>query len=191
MGKNDMQTNRIILVGGGARSGKSRFALNLAMKLGARRLFVATGQARDDEMAQRIRAHQQSRGADFHTVEEPLSVTEVLRHIENVDVVLIDCLTLWLANLLLDGNTPEQIDRRVHELVEVCLRRTFHAVVVTNEVGMGIVPETPLGRVFRDVAGLAHQTWSRHADEVYLGMLGTLLRLKPAPEFIPWEEGDA
>jgi adenosylcobinamide kinase/adenosylcobinamide-phosphate guanylyltransferase len=183
-----MTDKKIILIGGGARSGKSRFALTLARQLGARRLFVATAQAKDDEMHARIQKHQESRGPDFPTLEEPLALANALREVKDVDVVVIDCLTLWLANLLLAGKTPAQIETRVRELGDVLGRRTFHAIVVTNEIGLGIVPETPLGRLFRDVAGSAHQQLSQAADEVYFAVLGTLLRLKPAPAFIPWDE---
>jgi adenosylcobinamide kinase/adenosylcobinamide-phosphate guanylyltransferase len=183
-----MTDKKLILVGGGARSGKSRFALTLARRLGARRLFVATGQAKDDEMRTRIQAHQQSRGPDFRTLEEPLALADALREVKDVDIAVVDCLTLWLANLLLDGKSPAQIETRVRDLGDMLGRRAFHAIIVTNEVGMGIVPETPLGRVFRDVAGSAHQELSQAADEVYFAVLGTMLRLKPTPAFIPWDD---
>src|SRR5258708_39980568 len=98
-----MKEKRVILVGGGTRSGKSRFALSLAEKLGDKRLFIATAQARDEEMAARIRAHQDSRGPTFSTLEEPLALPEALSEIHGRDVVVIDCLTLWLANMLLWG----------------------------------------------------------------------------------------
>jgi adenosylcobinamide kinase / adenosylcobinamide-phosphate guanylyltransferase len=182
-----MTTNRIILVGGGARSGKSRFALALARQLGARRLFVATGQARDDEMRERIRKHQVTRGPDFATLEEPLALADSLAELTDVDVVVVDCLTLWMANVLLADDTGQPIDERVNELCDVLRRRRFHAIVVTNEVGMGIVPETPIGRLFRDIAGSAHQRLIECADEVYFAVLGTMLRLKPQPAFVPWD----
>src|SRR3954447_25573766 len=104
-----MNDKRLILVGGGTRSGKSRFALGLAARLGTRRLFVATAQAKDDEMAERIRKHQQSRAADFALLEEPLALPEALYGVKDIDVAVIDCLTFWLANLLLQGRTPEEI----------------------------------------------------------------------------------
>jgi adenosylcobinamide kinase/adenosylcobinamide-phosphate guanylyltransferase len=185
-----MMRKRIIFIGGGTRSGKSAFALALARRLGQRRLFLATAQAGDDEMRERIGRHRRDRGEDFQTIEEPLAVAEVLqRHADN-DVVLFDCLTLWLSNLLLEGNEPEAILHRVEELTAVLARRSLHAVVVSNEVGLGIVPETPLGRTFRDLAGLAHQRMSAVADEVYFAVLGTILRIKPSPAFLdPSEMG--
>jgi adenosylcobinamide kinase/adenosylcobinamide-phosphate guanylyltransferase len=178
----------VILVGGGARSGKSDFALALARHLGDRRLFLATAQPGDDEMLARIRRHQETRGTTFQTVEEPLAVAEVFQRLEGPEVVVLDCVTLWLANLLLGGNDPESVLRRVEELADVLDRRTAHAVIVTSEVGLGLVPETPLGRTFRDLAGLAHQRLAGVADEVYFGVLGVILRLKPAP-VVPVEGG--
>jgi adenosylcobinamide kinase/adenosylcobinamide-phosphate guanylyltransferase len=174
-----MPEGKLILIGGGARSGKSAFALTLGRQLGPRRLFVATAQAGDDEMAERIRRHRQTRGDDYVTVEEPLAVAEAIRRNGQFDVVVVDCLTLWLSNLLLDGQDGEAVLQRVDDLAEVLRSGRLHSVVITNEVGMGIVPETPLGRLFRDVAGLAHQRLSKAADEVYLAVLGTILQIKP------------
>jgi adenosylcobinamide kinase/adenosylcobinamide-phosphate guanylyltransferase len=171
----------LILVGGGARSGKSDLALALARRLGRRRLFLATAQPGDDEMGQRIERHRRTRGTDFRTLEEPLAVPELLRHDPDHDVVVIDCLTLWLANLLVGGQDAAAVGQRVEELVDVLRQGRAHAVVVTSEVGLGLVPETPLGRTFRDVAGLAHQHLATQADEVYFGALGIMLRLKPGP----------
>jgi adenosylcobinamide kinase/adenosylcobinamide-phosphate guanylyltransferase len=173
--------NTLVLVGGGGRSGKSDFALTRARQLGRRRLFLATAQAGDDEMRDRIRQHQRTRGADFRTLEEPLAVPEALARIADTDVLVLDCLTLWLANLLLEGRESGAVLKRVEELVAALRRQPAHAVVVTNEVGLGLVPETPLGRTFRDVAGLAHRRLAAVADEVYFAVLGVMLRLKPGP----------
>ncbi len=178
-----MVSQQLILVGGGTRSGKSSFSLALARRLGTRRLFVATGQPGDDEMQQRIAHHRRTRGNDFHTLEEPLAVAGAISRVGPYDVVVLDCLTLWLANLLLEGKGPDTVQQHVEELVAVLRKHAKHAVIVTNEVGMGIVPETPLGRLFRDVAGSAHQHLSRAADEVYLAVLGTVLRIKPTLAF--------
>jgi len=171
---------RIILVGGGARSGKSRFALTYAEQIGVRRVFVATAQALDDEMAQRIARHRGERQANWVTIEEPLALPEALARVE-ADVVLIDCLTLWLANLLLHGDTVADVEAAVGRLAEAASARRGHVVIVTNEVGMGIVPEHALGRLFRDVAGRAHQRLAASADEVYMAMLGLVVRLRPGP----------
>ncbi|MBK7974674.1 MAG: bifunctional adenosylcobinamide kinase/adenosylcobinamide-phosphate guanylyltransferase [Deltaproteobacteria bacterium] len=168
------------MVGGGVRSGKSAFALRRAMGLGARRVFVATAQPFDDEMRDRIARHQAERAAEFATIEEPLAVPERLAALTDVDVVLIDCLTLWLSNLLLRGDDEPVIAAAVARLAEVLATRRFHVVLVTNEVGMGIVPESALGRLFRDVAGRAHQELAACADEVYFAALGLVLKLKPS-----------
>jgi adenosylcobinamide kinase/adenosylcobinamide-phosphate guanylyltransferase len=176
-----MAAKRLILVGGGVRSGKSAFALNLARNLGGRRLFLATAEGRDDEMRQRIERHRSERGRDFDTVEEPLAVPAVVREHAAYDVILLDCLTLWLSNVLLADGDPDHLRRRLDELDAALAERRGVTIIVTNEVGMGIVPETPLGRAFRDLAGTAHQRLSRAADEVYMAMLGTMLRIKPGP----------
>lgn len=181
-----MNPKQVILIGGGTRSGKSTFALSLARRLGPRRLFLATGQAFDEEMRERIDLHRRTRGEDFDTVEEPLAVPEAIRRATAYDVVVLDCLTLWLSSLLLEGQDVGAIERHVDDLETALARRALHAVVVTNEVGLGVVPESALGRVFRDVTGLAHQRLSRLADEVYVGIMGTLLRLKPSPAFVPF-----
>ena len=177
-----------VLVGGGARSGKSRFALERALELArggvhGRCLFVATAEASDDEMRARIARHQEERGARLRTVEAPFELPAALDAAarEGVDVVLVDCLTLWLSNLLVHGATAAEALRRVDELGAALARRRGPVVIVTNEVGMGLVPETPLGRLFRDVAGLAHQRLARDADEIHVAVLGLVLRLRPAP----------
>lgn len=173
------------LVGGGARSGKSAFAIYLALQRGRKRVFLATAEAFDDEMRRRIAAHAAERGENFETAEAPRDLDEVVvrlcREPRGVDVVVIDCLTLWLSNLVLSGCSPEHVDARVLGFSRALAAAPFHSLLVTNEVGMGLVPENALGRLFRDVAGRAHQTCARHASEVYFAALGTVLRLKPAP----------
>jgi adenosylcobinamide kinase/adenosylcobinamide-phosphate guanylyltransferase len=175
------------LIGGGARSGKSELALRLARRSGRRRVFVASAEARDDEMQRRIAEHRRERGPDFETIEEPLEIPSLLERIE-ADVVVFDCLTLWLSNLLCRGDTWDEVARHIGALADAAQRRSFDLVVVTNEVGMGVVPGTALGRAFRDLTGIAHQRLSRLADEVYLGALGTMLRIKPGPVSIAIED---
>jgi adenosylcobinamide kinase/adenosylcobinamide-phosphate guanylyltransferase len=175
-----MNRARIILVGGGVRCGKSAFALGLARQLGERRLFVATAQAFDSEMRERIDAHRLERGAEFETLEEPANVAELLAAVDS-DVVVIDCLTLWISNLLLRDTSDAEITSRVRALRDVLLTRRCHCVLVTNEVGMGVVPDNALARRFRDCAGRAHQELAAISDELYFGVLGSMLRLRPAP----------
>jgi adenosylcobinamide kinase / adenosylcobinamide-phosphate guanylyltransferase len=181
---------QLILVGGGTRSGKSAFALAVARSLGSRRLFLATAQAGDDEMRDRIRLHCEGRGDDFETVEEPLAIVNVFRQDRGHDVVVLDCLTMWLTNLLMEGMDAARVARHVEELAAALDRRKAHVVVVTSEVGLGLVPETPLGRLFRDVAGLAHQRLAGLADDVYFGVLGVMLRLKPGPVAVVQSPGE-
>jgi adenosylcobinamide kinase / adenosylcobinamide-phosphate guanylyltransferase len=175
----------LVLIGGGARSGKSRFALRRAEALGARRLFVATAEPRTDdpEMRARIARHRAERGPTFDTVEEPLALPELVAAADGRahDVLVVDCLTLWLSNLLCGGAGADEALARVEALCASLRERRAHVVLVTNEVGMGIVPETPLGRLFRDVAGLAHQRLARDADEIHFAVLGMMLRVRPGP----------
>ena len=174
-------TGRLILVGGGARSGKSRFALARAQALGPRRLFIATAERSDDEMRDRIARHRAERGDRFDTLEEPRALPEALAGARDHDVILVDCLTIWISNLLVGGAPAEVVQDRVAALQAALARRRSHVVIVSNEVGMGLVPETPLGRVFRDLTGLAHQRLAAVADELYLAATGVLLRLRPGP----------
>jgi adenosylcobinamide kinase/adenosylcobinamide-phosphate guanylyltransferase len=176
-----MTTFRLALVGGGVRSGKSAFALALARTIGPRRVFLATAQPWDGEMAARIAAHRAERSGDFETIEEPLDPRAALDRAAGADVLVLDCVTLWLSNLLLRGDTEPEIAAKVTALADALRAAPFASVVVTNEVGMGIVPESPLGRTFRDVAGRAHQVLAARADRIYFAMLGTMLRLTPGP----------
>lgn len=171
---------RMILVGGGARSGKSAFALSYAQRLGTRRAFVATAEALDDEMRARIGRHREERGQLFTTIEEPLDLAGALERLQ-ADVAVVDCLTLWLSNLLMAEVSVGPIRERLETLAAVVERRRLHVLLVTNEVGMGIVPESALGRTFRDLAGWAHQRLASAADEIYFAALGTILRLHPGP----------
>jgi adenosylcobinamide kinase/adenosylcobinamide-phosphate guanylyltransferase len=176
-----MSEGRIILVGGGVRSGKSAFALSIAKRLGERRLFVATAEALDDEMRARIAVHARERGTSFATLEVPIELPEALALVADRDVVVIDCLTLWLANLLLRGDAQPRILSQVEALADTLRHRRFHSVMVSNEVGMGVVPESALGRAFRDLVGRAHQRIARDADELYFAAMGVMLRLRPEP----------
>jgi adenosylcobinamide kinase/adenosylcobinamide-phosphate guanylyltransferase len=176
-----MTRGRLTLIGGGARSGKSAFALERARASGARRTLLATAEALDGEMSARIEQHRRERGDDFATLEEPLAVADAVRALRDCDVVVIDCATLWLSNLLLRGDGGAQILAQTEALCAVLADTQVHAIVVTNEVGMGIVPEHALSRRFRDLAGLMHQRLARAADEVFLATMGCVLRVSPAP----------
>ena len=173
----------IALIGGGVRCGKSAFALALARGLSgprSRRVFVATAQAFDSEMRERIAAHRAERTSEFETLEVPLELPQALAQLR-ADVLVIDCLTLWLSNLLLAEVSEREIEARVAALAETLRAAPFHSVLVTNEVGMGIVPDNALARRFRDCAGRAHQRFSESSDQIFFGALGCMLRLRPAP----------
>ncbi|HTP25164.1 MAG TPA: bifunctional adenosylcobinamide kinase/adenosylcobinamide-phosphate guanylyltransferase [Anaeromyxobacteraceae bacterium] len=174
-------SKKLILVGGGARSGKSAFALALGRQLGERRAFLATAQDLDAEMEARIASHRRERGDEFVTLEEPLDVPGAVARVRLADVLVIDCLTLWISNLLVRGDHAEDIAGEVRRLTEALAAQTFHAVLVTSEVGLGIVPESALGRAFRDAAGSAHQELASRAHRLYFAALGCVIRLKPAP----------
>ena len=181
--------HRVALVGGGVRSGKSAFAVELAMARGERRVFIATARPSDDEMKTRIDRHQRDRGGAFETVEAPIALADTLSSLSAFDVVVVDCLTLWLSNLLLRGDSTESILEEVDGVARVLARRRCDVVLVTNEVGMSIHPPTALGRAFVEVTGWAHQRIARVADEVYLAVLGIVLQVRPV--FAPVERTSA
>lgn len=186
------RTARTILIGGGVRSGKSAYALVRARELGARRVFIATAEAFDDEMRERALRHREERGSAFVTLEAPRELEQALGEASrDADVVVIDCLTLWLSNLLLAELTQAQIAARVAALCTLIETLDAHVIIVSNEVGMGVVPESRLGRLFRDVSGAAHQALSRRADELYFAVMGQLLRMRPGPLELVASERDA
>jgi len=168
---------QIILITGGARSGKSKYAEERAAGLGPRRLYVATAEAKDDEMAHRIAAHQKRRGSAWTTVEEPVQLAEtLLAGGGRTDCALVDCLTLWLSNLILRDD--ESVEEKIENLVQTLPRLDFSVVFVTNEVGAGIVPDNPLARRFRDLAGWTNQRLAALAHEVVLMVAGIPMIIK-------------
>ncbi len=169
----------VCLVLGGARSGKSLFAERQIEATGLSACYIATAEARDADMAERIRRHRRRRGAGWKTVEEPLHLAEALDNATSPrSAVLVDCLTLWLANLMAAGHSPE---RDVDGLLQALARSTGEVVLVSSEVGMGIVPENALARAFRDEAGLMHQRIGAMAGRVIFVAAGLPLVLKGPP----------
>ena len=172
--------SKVILVTGGARSGKSRFAEGVAEGFQPLRGYLATGQPGDAEMAQRIARHRGRRGAEWETVEEPLELTAaLLANDGRFSVLLVDCITMWLSNLMFmsEGGASGAL-LRVAGFTESFQSLKTPLVIVTNEVGMGIVPEHPLARSFRDLAGEANEMIAARADEVYVTISGLPLKLK-------------
>lgn len=168
----------VTLVLGGARSGKSGFAQRAAELAadGGRTVMIATGQAFDDEMAERIARHRADRGESWTTVEAPLELAAAIGALPAGAIAVVDCLTLWLSNQMLAEHDVEALSTELVDTVAACRARLW---LVSNEVGLGIVPETPLGRRFRDEAGRLHQRLAATADEVYFLAAGLPLRMKP------------
>jgi adenosylcobinamide kinase / adenosylcobinamide-phosphate guanylyltransferase len=176
----------VTLVLGGARSGKSRYAQQLAGE-SRRVVFVATATISDEEMRAKIERHRADRAREWTTVEEPLDLPRVLREREaESDLILVDCLTLYAANLLdAEGENDEAIARRVEALCETLQRAQCAIVLVSNEVGSGVVPEYPLGRRYRDLLGELNQKVAAIADDAVLMVAGLPLALKGHLEVMP------
>lgn len=175
-----MNDARVTLVLGGTRSGKSAYAEACALSGGAAPVYIATAQAFDGEMEDRIVAHRERRGAEWRTVEEPLDLTGALRSAENADsVILVDCLTLWLNNLMA---AERDIGFETAALIETLSALRGRIVLVASEVGLGIVPENALARAFRDCQGQLNQAVAAAADRVVFVAAGLPLVLKGAPE---------
>jgi adenosylcobinamide kinase / adenosylcobinamide-phosphate guanylyltransferase len=175
----------ITLITGGARSGKSSFALEMAGKDYDRRVFIATAVAFDEEMTTRIAQHQRGRGDLFHTLEEPVHLAETLAAVPpGTEVVLVDCLTVWIGNLYHHFQQNEELVRsHVDEFLKVVPQVSYDLILVTNEVGWGIVPENPLARSFRDLAGYLNRKVAEKAKSVYLLCCGIPLELKGGVAF--------
>lgn len=183
----------LVLVTGGARSGKSSFAEELAVGTGGQVTYIATAEAKDGEMTERIARHRRRRPGGWRTVEEPYRVTQVLRgEAERAQIVVIDCLTVWVNNLLFQEDFPAEQERefqlppgreqeilqQVEELATVAAAAPAKVIAVTNELGMGLVPAYAAGRIYRDLVGRANQVMARAASEVYLLVAGIPLKIK-------------
>ena len=156
-----------ILITGGCRSGKSRHALTLARNISGEKFYVATAEALDSEMAERIIKHQQERGEGWETHEEPTELIKVFKQLESRSGVLVlDCLTLWLSNLLIKNYGQEHILKEARRLMDQSEHMRCQLIFVTNEVGAGIVPENKLARDFRDLVGGVNQLIAQQCDEV-------------------------
>ncbi len=170
----------ITLVTGGARSGKSGYAIERALAYrGSRRVFVATAQALDDEMRARIEHHRAARPPEFQTLEEPLNVVAALTRLgDRADVVVLDCLTLWVSNLMVIHTDDNAVLTEADALATALRDGAWASVIVTDEVGAGIVPDNPVSRRFRDLLGWTNQKAAKVADEVVLMVAGLPLRVK-------------
>lgn len=170
---------KIYFITGGARSGKSAFAERLADGLAGKRAYIATAQALDPEMVRRIEHHRKRRGTSWDTFEEPLAVDELLRKLSGrYQVVLLDCLTLWLSNVIAHTEGDGLVTSRADGLVEALKDFGCVCIAVSNEVGLGIVPDNPIARQFRDFAGVLNQKMAKIADEAYFMASGIPMRIK-------------
>jgi len=174
---------KCIFIVGGARSGKSRFAQELAKKLSHKVLFVATGEPFDEEMQARIDEHKKARPRSWQTIEIAINIgRQIERQIGDAEVVIIDCLTLLVSNLL--GDEPDylkaekQVLAEINQLIACMGKLDASFIVISNEVGAGLVPETKLGRIYRDLLGKANQLIAQRANEVYFMVAGIPVGVK-------------
>lgn len=165
----------LTLVFGGAASGKSKYAEKLIFESGLERFYIATSQVYDDEMRAKVEQHKVQRGDGWTTIEEPTNVSKALDNVSADGVVLIDCATLWLTNLMLG---EADIDAMIPDFIEACRRCPAPVVVVSNELGLGIVPETSMGRRFRNLHGAMNQQIAEAADHVVFVAAGLPMVLK-------------
>lgn len=183
-------SGEVWFVGGGARSGKSSYAERLAANLGAPVTYVATLEPLDDEMRARIARHRDQRPTAWRTIESPRAPIEAVRATPHGDTVLLDCLSVWVSNRLLDLGTetptPTAIEslevaltEETHAMIEVLTRRSGTAIIVSNEVGSGLVPEYALGRAYRDLLGRVNQQVAQRAARAWLLVAGRALELPP------------
>lgn len=195
--------SKFTLITGGARSGKSNFAELLAASSKRPVIYIATAQVWDDEMARRVKQHQEQRPSSWRLIEEPQNIRETLLELKNEDgVILLDCVTLWLSNLLLQGQTkpdsPSPANEEVRQLanLEPIITATVleaaqlaceikpQVIFVTNEIGQGIVPEYPLARAYRDIVGRCNRILAQSAEDVYFVVAGFPMEIKHTGEKI-------
>jgi adenosylcobinamide kinase/adenosylcobinamide-phosphate guanylyltransferase len=174
---------KMILITGGCRSGKSRFALDYANQHFSKKIYLATCEALDQEMAQRIEHHKKMRGPEWHTIEEPIEISDQIKlHGDEVEVILLDCITLWLSNLLMRRKDDAEIVEEISRFIDTIKEKQTSLILVSNEVGLGIVPEDPLGRRFRDLSGMANQKIAEAVNKVILMVSGIPILLKGKDE---------
>ena len=167
----------LVLLLGGARSGKSALAVALAQASRLPVSFLATAEARDEEMSERIARHRAGRPAEWTTIEEPLELAGAIDAVGADSCLVLDCLSLWVANML-ERQGAGAVEQQAEADAAAAARRPGRTIAVTNEVGLGVVPATPLGREYRDVLGRVNATWTAAADDAYFVVAGRALRLE-------------
>lgn len=172
--------SKMIFILGGARSGKSRYAAEMAKKRGKKTVFIATATALDEEMKERIRLHKISRPKEWELVEEPVNLSSIILRLKPIyRVAIIDCVGLWISNLLMANMKDRVIEKKIKELgANILKAKAGLVIIISNEVGGGIVPGDPLSRRFRDLVGLANQIIALRADEVIMMQAGIPVRIK-------------
>ena len=179
--KDRNRDQKVVVITGGARSGKSRFAQELARSGGEDVVFIATAAVRDEEMRKRIEGHRRARPPQWVTIEEEIDLVGAIEtRGGEPKTIIIDCITLWLSNLIERGDEDERIRQQANRFNESLQRSPHCIILVTNEVGSGIVPDNPLARRFRDLAGEVNQILASSAQELYLMAAGVPLRLEPS-----------
>jgi adenosylcobinamide kinase / adenosylcobinamide-phosphate guanylyltransferase len=170
----------LVFLVGGARSGKSAIAVELARAWPGPVSIVVTGEPGDAEMAERIRLHRAARPRDWQTIEEPVGLRSVVESVPHGTALIVDCLSLWVANALARGETGAEVEEDARQTAAIATARRALTVAVSNEVGLGIVPTSALGRRYRDVLGRVNAAWAAVADEAALVVAGRVLRLESA-----------
>ena len=169
---------------GGARAGKSALAVEIANAWKAGITFIATGEARDEEMATRIEQHRAARDVGWTTIEEPVELAKAIESAPAGDLTIVDCLTLWVSNLIGRGIHSDEIEERAREAAARAGERRAPVIVVTNEVGSGIVPTTPLGRAYRDLLGSVNSIFAARARDVLYVAAGRAVSMKRFEEVV-------
>ncbi|MFC1624116.1 bifunctional adenosylcobinamide kinase/adenosylcobinamide-phosphate guanylyltransferase [Candidatus Omnitrophota bacterium] len=170
---------KITFILGGARSGKSSYAIELAKSIKGTVAFIATSEALDEEMKKRIDLHKKKRPLDWETFEEPKDILGLLKKMRHdFEIIIIDCLTLFISNLLSEDLDESAIEDRISEMLKLLGSSKLESIIISNEVGLGIVPDNPLGRRFRDLAGKINQMVAQEADVVFFMAAGLPLMIK-------------
>ena len=175
----------LVVLLGGARSGKSRLALELAAASEAGVTYIATAEALDDEMTARIDRHRAERPSSWATVEEPLDLRRAIASVDPGGTCVVDCLSLWVSNLMLRGDESGLVAAEAEACAALGAQRTGLTVAVTNEAGLGVVPATPLGREYRDLLGAVNRTWVDAAERAAFVVAGKVLPLERAAALFP------
>jgi len=170
---------KFIFILGGVKSGKSEYAVKLAKKITKKVAFIATGTPSDKEMEERIKKHKKLRPIFWKLIAEEKNIVSVLEKLNNkYEVVLIDCLGLWISNLMAENLSEKKIEKMVNNLIKTILKLKFTTIVVSNEVGAGIVPANPVARKFRDILGYTNKMMAKKADQVIFTVAGIPIKIK-------------